>query len=142
MLIEEGQRVNEGDLLARLDDTEAKAQLSLTRAQLEAARSQVAEIRANLVQAERDYERQSQLFKRELVAGDLQEAPHHVEHRLLVVHDQDTPAGDVLGLQDLPVDAYVAAAREQQLNRGRQGGEQPNGGPGNDQLRPALRFDA
>ena len=72
--IEEGQRVNEGDLLARLDDTEAKAQLSLTQAQLQAARSQVAEIRAQLVQAERDFERQSELFKRQLVAEQAMDA--------------------------------------------------------------------
>src|SRR5687768_5339779 len=32
--IEEGMRVEEGDILARLDDTEAKAQLALARAQL------------------------------------------------------------------------------------------------------------
>ena len=34
VLIEEGQRVREGAVLARLDDTEAQAQLGLTRAQL------------------------------------------------------------------------------------------------------------
>ena len=56
VLIEEGMRVEEGDVLARLDDTEAKAQLALARAQLAAARSQLAEIRAQLDQAERDYE--------------------------------------------------------------------------------------
>ena len=45
VLIEEGQRVEEGAVLARLDDTEAQAQLALARAQLAAARSQVAEVR-------------------------------------------------------------------------------------------------
>ena len=58
VLIEEGMRVEEGAVLARLDDTEARAQLALARAQLAAARSQVAEIRAQLEQAERDHERQ------------------------------------------------------------------------------------
>src|SRR5262249_44576035 len=46
VLIEEGMRVSEGAVLARLDDTEAKAQLALARAQLAAARSQDGEIRA------------------------------------------------------------------------------------------------
>jgi RND family efflux transporter MFP subunit len=64
VLIEEGMRVEEGAVLARLDDTEAKAQLALARAQLAAARSQVAEIRAQLEQAERDQERQRELFER------------------------------------------------------------------------------
>ena len=65
VLIEEGMRVEEGAVLARLDDTEAKAQLGLARAQLAAARSQVAEIRAQLDQAERDHGRQRELFERQ-----------------------------------------------------------------------------
>ena len=68
VLIEEGQRVREGAVLARLDDTEAQAQLGLTRAQLVAARSQLAEVRAQLVQAEQDYARQRELADRKLIA--------------------------------------------------------------------------
>ncbi len=74
VLIEEGMRVNEGDVLARLDDTEAKAQLSLAEAQLTAARSQLAEVRAQIVQAERDYDRQQELFRRQLVAEQAMDA--------------------------------------------------------------------
>src|SRR5499426_3398555 len=74
VLIEEGMRVQEGDVLARLDDTEAKAQLALAEAQLTAARSQIAEIRAQLVQVERDYERQQELFRRQLVAEQSMDA--------------------------------------------------------------------
>src|SRR5688572_11893606 len=55
--IEEGMRVEEGDILARLEDTEAKAQLALARAQLAVASSQEGEIRALLQQAENDYTR-------------------------------------------------------------------------------------
>jgi len=69
VLIEEGMRVNEGDVMARLDDTEAKAQLALSQAQLTAARSQLAELRAQLAQAERDYTRQQELARRELVSA-------------------------------------------------------------------------
>jgi RND family efflux transporter MFP subunit len=74
VLIEEGMRVQEGAVLARLDDTEAKAQLALARAQLTAARSQQAEIRAMLEQAERDHSRQAELYKRELVAAQALDA--------------------------------------------------------------------
>jgi RND family efflux transporter MFP subunit len=74
VLIEEGMHVQEGDVLARLDDTEAKAQLALAEAQLTAARSQIAEIRAQLVQVERDYERQQELFRRQLVAEQSMDA--------------------------------------------------------------------
>jgi RND family efflux transporter MFP subunit len=74
VLIEEGQRVAEGDVLARLDDTETRAQLGLARAQLAAARSQEGEIRALLEQAERDYTRQQELFRRQLVAAQALDA--------------------------------------------------------------------
>src|SRR5712691_3218973 len=68
VLIEEGQSVREGDVLARLEDTDARAQLSLARAQLAAARAQLAELRAQLAQAERDYVRQQELARRQLVS--------------------------------------------------------------------------
>jgi RND family efflux transporter MFP subunit len=74
VLIEEGMRVEEGAVLARLDDTEAKAQLALARAQLAAARSQVADVRAQLEQAERDHERQQELFRRQLIAAQALDA--------------------------------------------------------------------
>jgi RND family efflux transporter MFP subunit len=69
VLIEEGQRVKEGDVLARLDDTETRAQVALAQAQLTAARSQLAEIRALLDQAERDHARQQELARRQLVSA-------------------------------------------------------------------------
>ena len=65
VLIEEGMRVEEGAVLARLDDTEAKAQLALAQAQLAAARAQVAEIRTQLDQAGRDHDRQREIFERQ-----------------------------------------------------------------------------
>ncbi len=68
VLIEEGMRVREGAVLARLDDTEAQAQLALAHAQLTAARSQLAEVRAQLEQAERDHARQKELYDRKLVS--------------------------------------------------------------------------
>ena len=72
--IEEGMRVEEGAVLARLDDTEAKAQVGLARAQLGAARAQQAEIQALLAQAERDYTRQHDLFDRQLVSAQAMDA--------------------------------------------------------------------
>ena len=74
VLIEEGMRVKEGAVLARLDDTEAKAQLSLAQAQLAAARSQGAEVRAQLEQAERDHARAQELFGKELVSAQALDA--------------------------------------------------------------------
>jgi RND family efflux transporter MFP subunit len=74
VLIEEGMRVEEGAVLARLDDAETKAQLGLARAQLTAARSQLAEIRAQLVQAERDYARTQELAEKQFIAAQALDA--------------------------------------------------------------------
>lgn len=68
VLIEEGMRVDEGAVLARLDDTEARAQLGLAEAQLSAARAAVAEVRAQLEQAERDYVRQEALAQERIAS--------------------------------------------------------------------------
>ena len=68
VLIEEGMRVKAGDVLARLDDTEARAQLALDQARLTATRAQLAEIRAQLTQAERDYARQRGLADRQIIS--------------------------------------------------------------------------
>jgi RND family efflux transporter MFP subunit len=68
VLIEEGMRVEADQVLATLDDTEARAQHALALAQLDAARSQLAEIRAQLAQAERERNRQQELIERGLAA--------------------------------------------------------------------------
>jgi RND family efflux transporter MFP subunit len=66
VLIEEGMRVEEGQVLATLDSTEADAQLALSQAQLASARSQLTEIEANLRQAQADLKRQQEIYDRKL----------------------------------------------------------------------------
>jgi RND family efflux transporter MFP subunit len=68
VLIEEGMRVEAGEVLATLDDTEAQAQLALARAQFDAARSRLAEIHAQLAQAKRERDRQEELIGRGLTS--------------------------------------------------------------------------
>jgi RND family efflux transporter MFP subunit len=68
ILIEEGMQVKAGDVLARLDDTEARAQLALDQARLTATHAQLAEIRAQLTQAERDYARERGLARRQITS--------------------------------------------------------------------------
>jgi RND family efflux transporter MFP subunit len=68
VLIEEGQHVKEGEVLARLDATDAKAQMDLARAQLDVARAQLSDLRLLLDQAERDAIRQQDLVKQNLVS--------------------------------------------------------------------------
>jgi len=61
VLIEEGQVVAEGEILATLDDAETRADVALRQAQVAAARAGLAEIRSALANAERELERQREL---------------------------------------------------------------------------------
>jgi RND family efflux transporter MFP subunit len=114
VLIEEGQRVAEGAVLARLDDTEARAQLSLARAQLAAARSQRGEIRALLEQAERDHARQLELFGRALIAAQALDAAvaqrDMLRARLVLNDEQVQVAQESVRVAEVGVDSTVIRA--------------------------------
>jgi RND family efflux transporter MFP subunit len=66
VLIEEGESVAAGQVLARLDDVDAKAALELAQARLTAARAQLGQIDAQLGQARRDARRQQELREKRL----------------------------------------------------------------------------
>ena len=68
VLIEEGVRVAEGQLLARLDDSVQRAELRLAESQLEAARRTLLEAEAQLEQARLDLARSEGLAVRALVS--------------------------------------------------------------------------
>src|SRR5437870_5372441 len=114
VLIEEGMHVSEGAVLARLDDMEARQQVTLARAQLAAARSQDGEIRAQLLQAERDYTRTQELFKRELVAEQSLDAAHAqrdtLRAKLVVTEEQIRVAGESLRMAEVQLDNTVIRA--------------------------------
>jgi RND family efflux transporter MFP subunit len=61
VLIEEGDRVQKGQVLARLDDSALKASLNVAQAQVAAMQAQVAQAQAQLRQAEADSRRQDEL---------------------------------------------------------------------------------
>lgn len=61
VLIEEGDHVERGQVLARLEDSALKASLSLAQANIATAEAQVAEARAQLHQAEADEKRLGEL---------------------------------------------------------------------------------
>jgi RND family efflux transporter MFP subunit len=66
--IEEGDRVQAGQVIARLDDTNIRAALNAARAQQEYAKAGLAETRVNLLNAERDYTRQKSLLSGRFVS--------------------------------------------------------------------------
>ncbi len=62
VFVEEGKNVREGQVLARLDDSQARAALALAEAQLGAARKGFAEDQARLREAEQNLERRQRLL--------------------------------------------------------------------------------
>jgi RND family efflux transporter MFP subunit len=111
---EEGMQVEEGAVLARLDDTDAKAQVALTRAQLTAVRTQVAEIRAQLQQAERDHARQQELYDRRLVSPQTVDATltqrDVLRARLATAEDQINVAQESVTVAQVQLDNTVIRA--------------------------------
>lgn len=61
VLVEEGMKVEAGQVLARLDDSNVRAALRLAEAQLESARQALKETQANLANAQRELDRYRQL---------------------------------------------------------------------------------
>ena len=61
VLIEEGQRVQSGQVLARLDDTSQRASLEQSQAQLNAAQAALEQYEAQLEKARRDVQRSEEL---------------------------------------------------------------------------------
>jgi len=68
VLIEEGQRVEAGEVLARLDDSNARKQLELTESQLDRARKAMDETRVRVAEAERQLQRTRTLRTGNLVS--------------------------------------------------------------------------
>jgi RND family efflux transporter MFP subunit len=68
VLIEEGERVSAGQVLARLDDTAQRAALAQSAAQVEAAEALLIQYQAQLAQARRDLKRNQDLIDQHLVS--------------------------------------------------------------------------
>jgi len=68
VLIEEGQRVEAGDVMARLDPVDADAQRNLSASQLDAAQSQIVGSQAQLKEAEANAARLGALVGQKLVS--------------------------------------------------------------------------
>jgi RND family efflux transporter MFP subunit len=73
VLIEEGDRVKKGQVLAKLDDSSYIASLNAAKASAQAANAQVAQLQAQLDQNERDARRQESIAARGLVAKQVAE---------------------------------------------------------------------
>jgi RND family efflux transporter MFP subunit len=75
ILIEEGMKVKEGQVVARLDDTNVKTSLDVAQAQLESAKTAVDETRAQLKQADQEFQRATNLANKNIESqSDLDKA--------------------------------------------------------------------
>ena len=68
LLFEEGMKVKEGQVVARLDDTNVKAGLDVAQAQLESARAALDETRVQLKQANQEFQRITELAKQHIAS--------------------------------------------------------------------------
>ncbi len=68
VLIEEGMKVKEGQIVARLDDTNVKTGLDVAEAQLESAKAALAETEAQLKDANQEYQRTTELAKQHIAS--------------------------------------------------------------------------
>jgi multidrug efflux pump subunit AcrA (membrane-fusion protein) len=68
VLIEEGMAVEKNQIVARLEDVNAKKSFDVTNAELDAAKAQVTEVRARLVEAKLNFERNNTLMQKQLVS--------------------------------------------------------------------------
>ncbi|WP_369977435.1 efflux RND transporter periplasmic adaptor subunit [Xanthomonas bundabergensis] len=114
VLIEEGMRVEQDQVMATLDPIDAGAQRQLSASQLDAARSQVTNMQAQLRQAEADAQRLQTLVAQQLVSRsqydqavsqrDALRAQLQSAQRNVVV------AGNQLSISDLNVDNTIVRA--------------------------------
>jgi RND family efflux transporter MFP subunit len=114
VLIEEGMRVEAGQVLATLDDTQQQAQHALASAQLAGSRSQLAETEAQLRQAQADFRRQQEINARQLgTTAQLDAARAQAEAlsaRLASQRRQIEVAAQSLGVAQVNLDDTVIRA--------------------------------
>lgn len=114
VMIEEGMRVEEGQIMATLDPIDANAQRSLSASQLEAARSQLAGLQAQVAQADAEAGRLQALVGQQLVSRsqyDLAIAQRdNLRAQLRTAQRNTTVASDSLAIADLGVDNNIVRA--------------------------------
>lgn len=114
VMIEEGMRVEEGQVMATLDPIDANAQRRLSAAQLAAARSQINGLQAQLAQGEAEARRLQSLVGQQLVSRSQYDqavaARESLRAQLATARNNAQVAQDALAIADLGVDNNVVRA--------------------------------
>ncbi|MEO7323602.1 MAG: efflux RND transporter periplasmic adaptor subunit [Dokdonella sp.] len=105
VLIEEGEHVEAGQVLAHLEDTAQQANLHLAQAQVASAKALVGQYQAQLAQSRRDLARQQDLIGRKLVS----------QQALETVRTQGETLSSQLAAQQRQVDLAQAQLRGAQV---------------------------
>ena len=114
VFIEEGQAVREGQVLARLDDSQTRAALHVAEAQLGAARKSAAQDEARLKEAELNLERRQRLMKEQVVGkAEVDTAQADVDSlkaRIAYAHEQIGVAESQVNMQRTELNDMVVRA--------------------------------
>jgi RND family efflux transporter MFP subunit len=114
VMIEEGQRVAAGEVMATLDPIDAEAQRTLARSQLEAARSQIGSVQAQRNEAEANAVRLGKLVGQKLISrAEYDQAIAQrdaLRAQLLAAKNNAQVAGDSLRIADNNVDNATVRA--------------------------------
>ena len=114
VLIEEGVQVKEGQVLARLEDTDEQAQLSLAQAQVAAVNAQFGQLQVQAQQAQRNLKRQQELNARHLTTTqaleDARTAVQSLNAQLQAQHMQTGVADAQLHVAQIALDNTVIRA--------------------------------
>ena len=90
--VDEGLQVEPGQVLARLDDSDARARLTSAMAERDATAATLGDLRVNLDNAERELKRVDELWERKLVAEQTRDqarmAVDSLKARLVVAREQ------------------------------------------------------
>lgn len=114
VMIEEGQRVEQGEVMATLDPIDANAQRELSGAQLAAAQSDVARVQAQLKEAEANAARLSSLTRQQLVSRSQYDQAvaqrDSLRAQLLTAQRNVEVSSDSLRIADIGVDNTIVRA--------------------------------
>jgi RND family efflux transporter MFP subunit len=114
VMIEEGQRVEAGQIMATLDPIDADAERTLATAQAGASRSQVDSVRARLSEAEANARRLSTLVNQQLVSkaqyDEAIAARDSLRAEVITAERNAKVAGSRLRIADLGVDNTIVRA--------------------------------
>jgi len=112
--VEEGRRVAEGQVLARLDDSPPRAALALAQAQAEAARRALRENEVRLAQAQLNQRRTAQLLQERIASqsqlDDAKAESDSIEARVAALQEQIRVAERQIEVQEAELSNYVIRA--------------------------------